>query len=130
MHTPYETIVKHKADFRVKYRFRSEAEGGRKTLPFQGIRFDFSYQAEDGSELYIVWPEFEDANGNVILENDLPVPHEGTALMWVVIPERRIVHKEKIKIGVKGFFHEGIRVAECEIIEVMDLFVNPIQSRY
>jgi hypothetical protein len=129
MHKPYELVLKHKADFRVRYRFRTEDEGGRKTLPFQGLRCDFSYSGESGDVQYIVWPEFEDANGNVILENDHPVPNEGTALMWVIIPERRIIHKEKIKAGTKGFFREGpTYIADCDVIEIIDLFKNPTEK--
>jgi hypothetical protein len=29
MHTPYEDILKHPADFRVKFRFYTKEEGGR-----------------------------------------------------------------------------------------------------
>ncbi|RAT97338.1 hypothetical protein [Brevibacillus sp. Leaf182] len=33
----YQEIRRHPADFRVKYRFYSENEGGRKVTPFQGL---------------------------------------------------------------------------------------------
>ena len=40
----YENILAYKADFRVKYKFRSPDDGGRKTgEPYQGIRSDFSF---------------------------------------------------------------------------------------
>jgi hypothetical protein len=44
MHQPYEEKLKHKADFRVKYCFYTEQEGGRKSLPYQGYRSDFGYE--------------------------------------------------------------------------------------
>ncbi|NCD69674.1 hypothetical protein GSY63_09935 [Mucilaginibacter sp. R11] len=125
MHLPYEQRLGHKADFRVKYKFIDHKNGGRKQLPFQGIRSDFSY--DEGNSVYIIWPEFEDENGNVVLENDKPVAVEGTALMWIVIPERRGIHKEMIKVGTKCFFREGIITASCEVIEVLNLFSNPTQ---
>lgn len=47
MHEPYEKRLNHKADFRVKYKFRSPENGGRKTgAPHQGIRCDFSFVGE------------------------------------------------------------------------------------
>lgn len=86
MHEPYENRLQHKADFRVKYRFRSAEEGGRLTGPaFQGYRSDFSFVGVDG--VFRIWPEFEDTEGHVILHNDRPVPVEGTARMWVIHPE-------------------------------------------
>jgi hypothetical protein len=126
MHESYQKRFKHGPDFRVKYKFKSYEDGGRRSLPFQGLRCDFSYFDEPDSHIYMVWPEFEDENGIIILENDKTVPAEGTASMWVVVPERRDIHKEKIKAGTKGFFTEGShRTADCEVIEILDLFINP-----
>jgi hypothetical protein len=126
MHKPYEEIQNHKADFRVKYKFRSHEEGGRKNLPFQGIRCDFSFVGEADNQLYMIWPEFEDSEGNVLLCNDKPVPNSGTARMWIINNERRPIHYDKIKIGVKGNFREGtLYSADCEIIEILDLKINP-----
>jgi len=62
------------------------------------------------------------------LENNKFVPVEGTALMWIVIPERRSIHRDKIQIGTKCFFREGgKKVVDCEVIEVLDLFKNPVK---
>jgi len=127
MHYPYEKTLKHKADFRVKYKFINYENGGRNRLPFQGIRFDFSYEDDTSDNVYMIFPEFEDENGNIILENDKPVSVEGTALMWIIMPERRIIHRDKIKTGTKCFFREGEKIANCEVIEVLDLFKNPVQ---
>lgn len=126
MHEPYEERLKHQADFRVKYKFRDSADGGRARLPYQGLRCDFTYSEEKGEKIYMIWPEFEDINKKVILENDIAVPKEGTARMWIINPERRIIHKEKIKPGIKCFFWEGKITADCEIIEVISLFENPV----
>ncbi len=43
MHEPYEQKLKHQPDFRVKYKFRAHEDGGRKNLPYQGLRCDFSF---------------------------------------------------------------------------------------
>lgn len=128
MHQPYETKLGHPADFRVKYTFYSKDEGGREKLPFQGIRSDFWYDhdSHEVNGLFMIWPEFEDQFGNVILDNKLPVPKDGTALMWIINAERRIYHRNKIKVGTKGYFREGsTTTAVCEVIEIIGLLTNP-----
>jgi hypothetical protein len=128
MHKPYEKRLGHPADFRVKYIFYNQEQGGRKQLPFQGFRPDFWYEHEQHKtgSLFMIWPEFEDESGNVILENMVPVPKTGTALMWVVADERRIYHRDKIKVGTIGYFREGPNsTAMCEVIEIIGLLTNP-----
>lgn len=49
MWIPYEEIRSHPPDFRVKYRFYSKNQGGRKSTPFQGYRSDFAYDGDDTS---------------------------------------------------------------------------------
>ena len=131
MHEPYEKRLKHKADFRVKYKFRTSENGGRKTgEPYQGIRCDFSFVGETENKMYIIWPEFEDSEGNVLLYNDKSVPNSGTARMWIINNEMRPLHYDKIKIGVKGNFREGAMFsADCEVIEILDLKINPTKNK-
>jgi hypothetical protein len=128
MHQPYEQKLKHKADFRVRYSFYTEVEGGRKIIPYQGYRSDFSYEHKGEFEfgIFMIWPEFEDEDGNVILENDKSVIPQGTARMWIIDPKRRLYHKDKIHIGITGYFKEGSRsTAKCEVIEIIGLSENP-----
>jgi len=125
MHQSYEKKLNHPADFRVKYRYYSKEEGGRDKLPFQGIRSDFWYH--DSTETWMIWPEFEDENGNILQEDNFPISPSGTARMWIINPERRSFHRQKIHIGTKGFFIEGIRVAECEVIELLGIETNPVK---
>jgi hypothetical protein len=132
MHQSYEKRLGHPADFRVKYTFYNKEEGGRETLPFQGIRFDFWYDHDDHvvNSLFMIRPEFEDQSGNIILDNTVPVPITGTALMWIIIDERRTYHRGKIKLGTKGYFREGARTtAVCEVIEILGLSTNPTASK-
>lgn len=130
MHQPYDIKLGHQPDFKVRYRFYTEAEGGRKSVPFQGYRSDFWYFHEEHpnpNSIYMIWPEFEDEYGKVIIQSDSPVPQEGIARMWVIMPPMRPFHKDKITTGLKGFFMEGSRkVAECEVIEIIDLKTNPV----
>lgn len=129
MHINYDTKFKHNPDFRVSYRFYPESEGGRKTIPYQGYRSDFWYdipEHHNSGQIFMIWPEFEDEDGNVIKNNDVRVQTNGTASMWILMPEMRSYHKTKIKTGLKGYFMEGSRrVAECVIIEILDLHKNP-----
>ena len=37
----------------------------------------------------MIWPEFEDQSGSVILDDTIPVPKTGTALMWIIIILRK-----------------------------------------
>jgi hypothetical protein len=121
----------HRADFKVTYRFYDEKEGGRLRLPIQGYRSDFWYDNPEHSgtnKVFMIWPEFEDENGDVIIDTNKQISKIGKAKMWIVNPKMRNYHKEKIEIGLKGFFMEGSRrVAECEIIEMMDLRINPTE---
>src|SRR5689334_3868363 len=98
MHTPYEHRLKHKADFRVKYKYRSVENGGRKHPPVQGLRCDFWYHHPDNKEnsLFMIWPEFEDENKNVILESDQQIKNEGTARMWIIMNGMRPYHQSRI----------------------------------
>lgn len=131
MHQLYEEKLKHKADFRVKYNFYSKEEGGRERLPYQGYRSDFWYEQNtyiETKSIFMIWPEFEDENYEIILDNSIQVLKEGTARMWIVAEEIRHFHQKNIKVGLKGFLKEGSRsVAECEIIEILDLLNNPIK---
>ncbi|OQP57935.1 hypothetical protein A3860_39660 [Niastella vici] len=132
MHQPYETRLGHPADFRIEYSFYSKEEGGREKLPFQGIRSDFWYdhQCHEVNWLFMIWPEFEDQSGNVILDDTIPVPKTGIALMWIINDERRIYHRDKIKVGTKGYFREGSRkTAVCEVIEIIGLLTNPTTNK-
>lgn len=130
MWTPYEEIRGYRADFRVRYRLYTRSEGGRRLPPRQGYRCDFAY-AEDGEQgmqiqIYGIHPEFENENGEVLIDDTASVPAEGTARMWVLFPEmRRIVHAKRIRPGIRGFFMEGPRrVGEVEVLDVIDLAEN------
>jgi hypothetical protein len=131
MHNPYEIKLGHPADFRVRYKFYAKEEGGRSSLPYQGYRCDFWYDqgSQTDNQLFMIWPEFENSDGQVILQNDCPVPVSGIARMWIIIPESRPLHSEKIKPGLVGYFMEGgKKVAECEVIELVGLLNNPIRQ--
>ena len=119
----YRDRTGRKPDFRVQYRFLSQTEGGRASLPFQHIRSDFLYAEDDPTKggIWCIWPEFISSDGGVLPEGQ-PVPAEGAADMYVLSAELRLEHKRRIHVGVKGFFVEGAkRTASCEVTEVLGL---------
>lgn len=123
-HIPYEQIRERRCDFIVKYKFYAAEEDGRKTgPPFQGYRCDFKYAGEENlPPAWMIWPEFLNENKSLIMDTCVPVPIEGLAQMWIIDPSMRQIHKTRVHIGTKGYFVEGMRkVAECEVIELVDL---------
>lgn len=129
MWTPYESIRKHPQDFNVLYRMYTTEEGGRRNLPYQGYRCDFSYDGDDVKEcgIYAIHPEFQDEQGNILLDTDKSVPLMGKASMWVLFARmREQVHIYRIKVGTKGYFMEGPRrVGEVTVTEIVGLYTNP-----
>jgi hypothetical protein len=76
--------------------------------------------------MFMIRPEFENERGEIILEDNKSVATEGTPRMWLMVPQRRVYHFDKIRIGLKVYFLEGpYKVAECEIIEIIGLQSNP-----
>lgn len=130
MHNPYQDILKHGPDFLVEYRFYTEEEGGRKSMPFQGYRSDFWYEYREDqpqNELFMIWPEFLDDSGN-LLPDEQPVAITGIAQMWIINPSYRPFHSDKIKEGLLAYLMEGNRkIASCKVIKILDLFMNPIK---
>lgn len=120
----YQEIFQRPEDFRVKYNFYTFDEGGRQNLPYQHIRSNFWYEHPNHNTkgIFMIYPEFEDENGNIILDIDARVPKSSTARMWILSKEFRDYHRERITIGTKAYFMEGARkTAECEIIEIIGL---------
>lgn len=127
-HTPYEQIRHRPCDFIVKYRFYTDQEGGRKTgTPIQGYRSDFMYYEDEVEnipewKLWCIHPEFLDNNDQIILDKSIRVPQIGNARMWILNDSLTEMHKDRIKIGQKGFFMEGPnKTAECEVTEIVGL---------
>jgi translation elongation factor EF-Tu-like GTPase len=113
-------------DFEATIRILTEAEGGRKTSPFNGIRWDFSYAADDSPEhLYMIWPDFYSATGDS-LPKDLPLPLsvDIPARMIIVVDEMRDqVHRSRIKPGIEFYCHEGPKhVAVGRVTRVTGLY--------
>lgn len=97
-------------DFEATIRILKESEGGRRTSPFNGIRWDFSYASDNSSDqLYMIWPDFYGPDGDSLpTDSPLPLGVDLSARMTVVVDEmREQIHRERIKPGVEFYCHEG-----------------------
>ena len=115
-------------DFEATIRILTEAESGRKSSPFNGIRWDFSYVTDDASnQLYMIWPDFFSPSGDSLpTDQALPLSRELSARMTVVVDEmREQVHRARIKPGVEFYCHEGPRrVAVGRVTRITGLHSN------
>jgi hypothetical protein len=110
------------ADFEVRYRLLTPAEGGRRSPPRQHMRFDFLYEGDDRKRngAFMIWPEFLDDDGHPRPEGE--VPPEGLAHMYILAPEMRATHQSRISLGTRGFMIEGpTKVAECQVTRILGL---------
>ena len=120
-------------DFEAQIRIFTEAQGGRKTAPFNGIRWDFAYHGEDiqKDSIFMIWPDFYDTN-NDSLSKDQPLPLDEIlmARMTIVSDEMRDeIHKRRIDVGTRFYCQEGEkRVAEGSVTRITGLHV-PRQYR-
>jgi hypothetical protein len=112
-------------DFRVRYKWLGQDGQRRPQKLFQYIRSDFCYaEFDEGQQFdnyFMIHPEFESAIGKPLSEGE-DIPPGGTAGMWISVEKMRDFHRERIKVGVKGFMMGGPdRLAEVEVIEVVSL---------
>jgi len=131
MHEPYDKRLGRQFDFKVKYRLYKPEEGGRKTVLYQGIRYDFAYSdfGTNDFNVYMIWPEFENENGQVITKDFEIIKETGTARMWIINDDIRTFHKDRIEIGTKGFMMEGNRkMGECEVTDIVGLQVAKVEK--
>ena len=120
MHTPYQNRLARKPDFIVEYKIDLD-EANKNAKPTQGMRVDFLYE-EDRPEvegIHMIWPEILDKNGDVILD-DTPgqIPYSGLANMWIVSEERINYHLSRLKIGTKGFWYRGGKIANVTVVKI------------
>lgn len=122
----YKELRGHPEDFIVSYTLFPESEGGRKAT-YQHLRCDFLYAGDDPVEdaIYMIHPEFLDESGQP-RGLDSPVPLEGHATMWVIVPEmREKVHRARIKVGTEGYFVEGARkIGKVRVEKIVGLYTN------
>lgn len=119
-------LYKLSGDFEVIIRIFPTGEGGRQTLAYNGIRWNFCY-ADDLPEnnQYMIWPDFYDEHGDS-LPTDQPLPTDTylPARMIILVEEmRERIHRSRIHEGVRFFCVEGNhRVAEGIVTRITGLF--------
>lgn len=99
-------------DFEAIIRILTESEGGGKTSPFNGIRWDFCYASDDVlDQLYMIRPDFYGPNRDSLsLHSPLPRGVELPARMIIVVDEmREVIHRSRIKPGTQFYCHEGAK---------------------
>jgi translation elongation factor EF-Tu-like GTPase len=115
-------------DFEASIRILRFDEGGRKSPPFNGIRWDFNYANEQPSTgLFMIKPDFIDEAGNSLaIDSPLPIDIFLNARMTVLVDEMRAqVHRSRITVGTKFHCCEGPqRVAEGRVTRITGLFEN------
>lgn len=117
------SYAKRLPDFRVRYQWTATRESVVPQQPLQHMRCDFAYAADDWSRegVYMIWPEFEDEEGQPLPENSR-LPLTGTATMWILSDEmRQTVHRARIKVGTRGHFFAGHPIADVEVIAILGL---------
>lgn len=99
-------------DFEAVIRITCEADGGRKTPPFNGVRWDFSYAEDDVfNQVYMIWPDFLSPSGRSLpTDAPLPVGVDIPARMKILDDQlREKIHRARISPGVTFYCHEGSR---------------------
>lgn len=101
-------LYEHPDDFEAEIAILSELEGGRKTPPLNGIRWDFLYDGDRAEDsLYMIWPEFIDSKGDAI-PKDIPLAGTLQARMHILNREAAAsIHKKRIQVGTAFFAMEG-----------------------
>lgn len=110
-------------DFEAEITIFTEAEGGRRTPPLNGIRWDFVYEGDDVKDgMYMIWPEFIDSEGNAI-SKDVPLKGTYRARMYILNRERaHSMHRDRIKPGTSFYSMEGPhKVAKGVVLKVTGL---------
>ena len=126
-HIPYTELREREPDFIVEYEL-NPCEELKSAKPSQGMRLDFLYEGEDPmvDGIHMIWPELLDSSGNVVLDMTPGImPKHGKANMWIINDERQEFHRDKIKIGTKGYWVRGpYKMASATVVEIAGLNVN------
>ncbi len=124
IHIPYAESSGRLPDFEVSYEILPSINA-----PFtHGARCDFLYEDDDPHKdgVHMIWPEFLDDEGNVILDKTIQPKKKGRATMWIGIHESRIkFHRPRLKVGAKGYWVVGSKkLAKVTVTKILGLFEN------
>ncbi|MGC1498231.1 MAG: hypothetical protein WA790_20665 [Sulfitobacter sp.] len=112
-------IYGRKPDFEAEITVLTADQGGRKTPPFNKIRWDFRYADDAPSDgIYMIHPYFLDKNRELFPDGQA-LSGTMTALMFIVIEEMADYHRKRIAIGTEFYCVEGYKI--CATGTVTDL---------
>lgn len=123
LHSPY-SAAGQSPDFEVEYEIEVDPELSDITIA-QGVRCDFLFDGEDPKVdgVYMIWPEFLDDNGSVIINKKLLPEKKGHATMWIgdVKTKRKI--RDRLTLGSKGYWVVGSKkIAKVTVSKILGLF--------
>jgi len=111
------TVFEIGADFEALITILTEEQGGRHRPPQNRIRWDFAYvEDKPRKTLYMIHPDFLDANGHSIAEG---VDLVGSLIANMHIVPRNAVpyHKARLSAGTKFHCHEGAKVVATGVVK-------------
>jgi len=125
LHKQYKDLFdRNYPDFIVSYRLVDpDCLSGSRNV-HQGIRWNLIYEEDivQKQQVYMVFPEFIEQNGTVILDSAKPLDLDGYAGMWVLTNDMISFHLGRLRVGDKCYFVEGSKImAECEVIQIGNL---------
>jgi hypothetical protein len=120
--------MEHPPDVIAQYRFYTPEEGGRSSSPQQYYRGDFMYATDSIKDgIYMIYHEFIDSFGNVLPIDTFPVSIEGAAYLRILNPKMRVIHRDRLCVGIEYFIMEGSRkVGKGIVTAIVGLHTNPI----
>ncbi len=124
MSVPSRLYADFPIDFEARVRVLRPDEGGRRQLPCNGIRWDFSY-AQDKPRRFYMWlyPDFFDpTTGDSWLKMPLPVDEWLHVRVSVFSAHVRSFHQARIRAGTSFYYGEGSQVvAEGTVTRLIGL---------
>ncbi|MCV6637393.1 hypothetical protein [Candidatus Albibeggiatoa sp. nov. NOAA] len=126
IHKPYSETMGKPADFEVEYELAIDPALGQ-IIPSQAMRCDFAYASDRGknNHVYMIYPELLDTDGNIILDKRIRAADKGKATMWIILPESRPTHCQRIKVGTQGHWVVGSKIlANVTVTKIIGLFIN------
>lgn len=124
VHVPYAEASGRMPDFEVEYEIIGSSE--ENTNFTQGARCDFLYEGDDPAVdgIHMIWPEFLDDQGNVILDKKIRPRLKGKATMWILDDNsRRNIHQKRLTVGTSGYWVAGTsKIAKVNVTKIIGLF--------
>lgn len=110
-------------DFEAGVTFRPKPDGTSfKKQAGAGWRPDFRYVEDEPSlDGWMIWPIEWSADGRKLEEGET-IPQKASASFWILNPDLRIMHQNKIKVGTRFRIVEGRHIiADGGVTKLLNL---------